>query len=941
MVKIITRIITALCIGACISLWIVQNTPSVQQYLCDRINDNLERQWNTTITAQNRYVNLFTCSLLLDNGTIKPKDAQRDYSWQFKTGRIRISPWQLLVNKSIVLSCTFNHLKAHTRHENGTSDILLHIYDIFGSRAPGGYQIRPANITINNAVLTVKNAGHELQCLLPGTFFIGKASDTSRDSARWRGNYHLKGGSIYHNNELVINNAQAMVSYSRHKTTGNWDLGIDGTLESPLLTTQTPYKIKGTWHDRQGTVLFNDKLNTTALMATLPSLRQVQIKGHLPLALPGLQQFVATDWRSYPSTSSGRAPACAPLLQGVCNLDVSLGYDNGEPTASGTIIINDTVIGTLPIKTVGCKLSTDQQGILHTALSINQSPATILIGKGSVDWHKQSARLTVYNKTGLASLSENNASTLTPFIIRPSDFLLKLHASPSDITGSYQCTITNQITERAYPYKGTFAVENNTACVNGTSAKGAYQLKAGLKPHPHITQWTYAIGDKKYLDLQSDAKHSFVLKGQAAWPLIKSFLDQSTRRLILGNQCVFDLHIDQRDLSDIAGSITMTQGRLHIPDYYNLIQGAQANLHFNTTTKQLDLDHCAITMSKGSIVCPWARFTLDDNYQLKTAYAPLQINNMFVNWHKDFFGVVYGNLIINKAEKTQPIVSGSLALKKSILKGSLFTKNGTSSPELTGGIPAMPDLAWPCALDIAITTQNPLKVKTPALEALALLDLKVKTIDQSSLFHAPSITGTITLNGGYLRFLQHNLHIEHGTIQFLPNNFNNPIIELIAKNRINKYAITLQATGSLQRPTMALESTPELTEEQILGLLFLGSEKVTLQSDLPAMLLCNLDSLFLNTQTSPKMNVFLDTLGKTFKYVQITPDLSQASTSKVKGAISVNLTPQLRAQIQKSFDAEKDFSARLEYALSDNVNFSVVKDQRGELGSEVEFRLKL
>jgi hypothetical protein len=154
--------------------------------------------------------------------------------------------------------------------------------------------------------------------------------------------------------------------------------------------------------------------------------------------------------------------------------------------------------------------------------------------------------------------------------------------------------------------------------------------------------------------------------------------------------------------------------------------------------------------------------------------------------------------------------------------------------------------------------------------------------------------------------------------------------------------ITLQATGSLQKPTMLLESTPDLTEEQIIGLLLTGSEQATLQADLPTMLLQNLDLVLFENKKKSKNAALFDKITKTFKYVQITPNLTdQPGRSKLKGSISVNLTDQLHARINKDLDLQKDFSAQLEYLLADDINLKVIRNQRGELGSEIELRLKL
>ena len=60
----------------------------------------------------------------------------------------------------------------------------------------------------------------------------------------------------------------------------------------------------------------------------------------------------------------------------------------------------------------------------------------------------------------------------------------------------------------------------------------------------------------------------------------------------------------------------------------------------------------------------------------------------------------------------------------------------------------------------------------------------------------------------------------------------------------------------------------------------------------------------------------------------------------LKGSFTVNVTDQLRAKIDKDLDLQKNFSAQIEYLLSDNINLKLVQEQRGERGIEVEFRVK-
>jgi hypothetical protein len=320
-------------------------------------------------------------------------------------------------------------------------------------------------------------------------------------------------------------------------------------------------------------------------------------------------------------------------------------------------------------------------------------------------------------------------------------------------------------------------------------------------------------------------------------------------------------------------------------------------------------------------------------------HAPLTLDNVLINWKRDFYGFVYGNLLFNKPVDSYPTLSGNIVLKKSLLKDTFFTQEQQSlyGPLSDGvGLSTMP-----IGFNVRVISEKPIRAKTPSIDAYASVDIALRSVPVKGLYSTPTLDGTIKLDKGVLKFFRNKLALEYGKIQFVAGQMNDPIIDVVAKNRIGKYLVSLQITGSQQKPTIILESTPDLSEEQIIGLLLSGSEEATLQADVPSMVLKNLDVFLLNTTKNTNL-AWLDKISKAFKYVQIVPNFNdETGQSALKGALSVNLGDQLRARVQKNLDLQKDFSAQLEYMLSDDINFKVVKDQGGELGSEVEMRFKL
>jgi hypothetical protein len=410
---------------------------------------------------------------------------------------------------------------------------------------------------------------------------------------------------------------------------------------------------------------------------------------------------------------------------------------------------------------------------------------------------------------------------------------------------------------------------------------------------------------------------------------------------VLGNQAEFFITLDQRNFTHVTGSVALQGGKIYVPESRNLIEHIASSFEFNFADKFFALNGAHIDFCKGRIECNKASVLLDDTYGIKMVHAPLVIDNLFVNWKRDFYGFIYGNLLVNKQPDRDLNISGTVVLKKSLLKDNIFSQGADflSSSSLGSLIPINQRLK----VDVHVLSEQPIRARTENLETYARVDMRVRYAQGQSIAQVPQLTGTINLEKGYLKFLRNQLNIEYGRIQFITNQFNDPMIDLIARNRINKYVVTLQATGSLQKPQIILESTPELTEEQIIGLLLAGSENATLQTDLFAMLQLNLQDIVLGGKNkSSKATTFLKTLARPFKYVQITPDFTdQSGRGGIRGTVSVNINDQVRAQVQKNFNLQEEFSAQVEYFLADDVSVKAVKDQFGEMGAEVEVRLKL
>jgi len=933
--RVLTRLLFACTVGIILSLWIIQNNESVKKKVSTSVISFLEQEWKTRITIDGTKINFFTLSLLFKNGQIQSTQ-KKDFAWRFDQCRVHISLLDLLFKQAISLHLTFNDIRANTSYHNKDSDLLGHIGDIFKIRT-GTYNIALRGLTINSIDLSVRQPSDTndtskqsvFLCHLPGVIHVEKTS-SSTTPYTWFGSVKLHDAALVHNDNALGHRLNGTVSFYQARDTQAWHFTTSLHGSTNFFDPQTAYTLQGTWDPTHKEITLYDQAKSVNLAAALVSNQsRLSLKGTLPLTFV----YYGAHW-----FKTGIIPTEPPSwLSGTCWMDLALGHET-YPSIAGTLTLTNVKIGQFPLQQIQCNLAGTNDAKAYSEISIVKDSASQLVGTGFWDWKENGGQLTVTNTTPLA-LAFGNEPATAPLTIYSRDLSLKVACnSGGTLNGWYRCTVVNPTTEQRMPYKGAFLFNNNLMNIKGTAAKGDYLISAALWPQPHLLRWHYGVHGKTLVDVAANPHDPFIVEGSIQWPFIRSMLSQDIKQYIFNNNCSFMVTLDQHSLQQPHGCLRLAAGTFFIPNFHNLISTFQSDFAYNVAGRKLTLDKTLVGFSQGHIMCPHATVTLNEQWEIDTLHAPCAIHNMFLNWKRDLYGLVYGTLTLNKPSGALPQAIGTLVLKKSLLKDTIFGSD--SSSPLTGSVGGTGFL--PCGFDIKLLTEKPIKAKTASIEALASANLRLRFAPQKDVYATPCLSGSIDLTDGTLKLLNNKLHIEYGKIQFVANKANDPLIDLIAKSRIGKFLVTLQVTGSQQKPTILLESTPDLSEEQIIGLLLAGSENATLQESLPLMIMKNLDSFVFGDRKKNKTISWLDKISKTFKYIQITPDFGdQTTVGKLKGSISVNVSDQLRAQIQKNIDFDKDFSAQLEYMLSDDINIKVVKDQCGELGSEVEMRLKL
>ncbi|MBS1988248.1 translocation/assembly module TamB domain-containing protein [Candidatus Dependentiae bacterium] len=931
MIKTLFRFAGACLCGLILSLWILQNNHRIQQLISEKIISSLQESWKVRVDTKNLQFNFFTSSAYCVGGFFTPTDDKK-FSWHFDECKIKVSPFDLIFKKRLCLEITFNQISAKTQVSEQQIDIIQHIFTMF-EIDDDDLKIRVSSIKINN--LDVECAWNKsiIKSSMQGTFYLAKKKDEHRPDRSWEGYVNLISATTKIDDCIFVDQASGSGQIFKNKQNDSWDVQADLSFLSSLFDPVNSYKAHIAWApDKWAVELTNadaTKLNMNYAQ------NQVSITGVIPLT-PVVH-----------SLNSIQAKPCRALhVQGLCSVDLQGSFHDGYGDVKGTCQVSDGLVGPISWKRIDIACKTPKPFVFAGSAEVHLSPSLMLKTLFAYNYKDNQGLVKLSNKTPISLI---RGPLRAEWLIKPDQLKASLQLNKEVAKAHYSCHVVDTSSDERVSLQGTCFMRDDQIWASGTLLNQAdasgrpsmFGLKAVRDPSFLIQRFIYQNKNERLIDLHALKTDPTKLEGSIKYALIHSYFDPTFQRAMFGSNCAFDLKLNQNSYEHLDGSLKLASGRFYIPDSRNLITRIATDFSLDLPRRKIALTETSIGFCKGVLRCPRATISFDEHGEVSTIHAPLSMDHLFINWKRDFYGFIYGNFLLSKMPNSGMNLSGNVVLERSLLKDNILSQDDLGN--VSGPVGLFNLGSHQLEVDIAVTTEKPMRVVTDSLESSAHLDMRVQYEHNNDVLQIPRITGAITLDGGYLKFLRNQLHIEHGRIQFLTNQMNDPLIDLTAKNKINKYQIMLQVTGSVQKPTIILESSPELTEEQVFGLLIAGSEDTTLQAALPAMLMQHLHKILLGSKRRiPHGASLIQKLTKPLQYVQITPNFTdQSGRGGIKGTVSVDLNDQFHAQIQKNFNLQDDFSFYLQYMLSDDISLRAVKDQRGEIGSEVEVRLRL
>lgn len=371
---------------------------------------------------------------------------------------------------------------------------------------------------------------------------------------------------------------------------------------------------------------------------------------------------------------------------------------------------------------------------------------------------------------------------------------------------------------------------------------------------------------------------------------------------------------------------------IELPETYNFISGITGNCLVDMANRTVRFEDFLIKLHKGLVGFAKGRIDYDDTYKLTFMHIPVTFKKCFLNWKDIFLAVTSGSCLLQKKGSDPYLVEGLLILERGQLKENPFSVTGQQAVT-NSFLPTTLFDPEKVKITCTVTTEKPLHIKTPQIESRAVIDLTVENFERNFQF-----SGKLRLLGGQIYFPYKPLYITRAEVKFLPTQtLDDPFVQLLAQGTLKRYGVTLLVSGTLQDPHITVSSVPALSEEQIISLLFTGALDESLNVLVPTLVMRNIESFIFGTAH----NRIADTWLSPLKNIRFVPSfIDQTGRGGFRGAIEVDVNEQLHAKLQKNFSLSEDTRIEFEYLASDEISFKAIKDERSDLGAEVEMRFK-
>lgn len=904
----LVRVLLATFAGVLITLWLLQSDPRFQRVMEKKLTVVLERMLDCKVSGTLVGLNIFHPTIVIKNAHASSKQAG-EWQWKCKQCTFQFSYLELLGLGKLAMRIHLEELQATSLYVDGALPISAHLKRLVAYQKDMPLSLK--KLLVTNGQFTAHTADNATQLKLA---FKSEAGTVGN---RFKASMYLTDGALVQNDIIVAYGFTGSLGLDMQKKAEQSRVTafMDILVTLPQLPADDQQcSLRARWKDRHGQIVLCNKQGTCAIKQGDIS---VSPSGQLRATLRAI--FPLSYWFA---VYTGTEPS--EHVRGQCTATAVL-KDNQQLHAS--LRVDDGGWRSLSLDHVQSDLKC-QDGKWQAMLHVHDTLLGKLQGAGSWDEKEQQGKLSLENSTGM------HVAPLRHWTVLPHDIQLNATFDGSGrLTGEFHAKAAHKKLEQLATIAGSVQIDDSQFILTGSVNDKPFEADISLAP-------TFQVNSLQFTDPQGKPLIS-VKTGSDDHTTVQGILTFPFLQLLLHNSLGYDIR-GQGDLQVRAalkdqilyGQLLLPDGNIRLASTHNFIQQARVPVQLDLVRKQCVVRGAEMKLHKGTIRCKRATVQYDDHNHITFAHLPLLLNKVFVNVGKDMFAIVSGYVVLEYRQNAMPILRGTIVieraqLKKNILSGSVQRSLLRELSNTLLGSEA--DIMF----DVRILNRHPLQVRTAFLHTD--LDIKLHCTGQ---FSSPRVVGAITLSNGSLKFPYRQLHVVNGTLYFQPPQLDDPRIELTAKGNVRRYTVTMQVGGTLRHPNINFSSSPSLDEEQIITLLLAGSEEGSLSLVMPSLIMQNVQNLIFGSEHGAStIDTYVNNVLAPFKHIRIVPSFSdQTGRGGFRGAIEIDVSERLHAVIQKNFSLTEDTRVEVEYRLSDDFNVRGIKDERGDIGGEIETR---
>lgn len=892
------RLLVGVIIGILISILYLERDENIKCYFTQQIKQEFEKALQCRLSGTLETCDILTSSLSMHN--ILVNDTTEAWYWQAKKAYISWSWLTFFLHKKIDLTVRLDQLQVHSKSDaDNAAYISDHINNLISGKSDNPLII--SALLIKKGEFFLHNPIHEIDFKTNFDIHLGIFPTEVQLHA------YLSQGSLTLKNNLFIQDLGLTINTSASENF--YHTGTRGTFDLCIGEQKSICHVNGSWKEDIGLLKIHDTRGLLELSADFSKNEDdFVIKGTISSPLDLFKHVRIIDAFKDLSghcliTGQIKANKNNFKWDAQCHIEDM----NYKQTSLGSLVVNG--------ENSQKKINGD------TNWFMNNKPEPVFKAIWNFDTQSSIFEIKAINSS---VIEQSNG---TGWKIEPD------HCA---VQGIYDWRNGLKANLLLHPKHNTLGISPKIF-MNTLYHENSFFLEGSLNDYKYSGLCT--INDRLILDqlsIKQDDKLLLQLLGSQN-DLFNGFIDYQLIQDLISS--IFKQELPGQGIVKINGAINDRQLKaflrteelvVRLGRMYNFMRSAQSEICLDVSNSTVSFLNTEVKLDKGSLKSNRALVHLNEN-GIYYAHIPCIVHKLLLNYDKDFFVIGSGALLLIK-DHAQSAINGTVIVDRSLIKKNILSANARPIISSTN-IQNSDNLR----MNIALLSKNPVHIKTAFLETDAALDLLV-----GNIIDDPRISGTVTLRSGHLAFPYKPLNIMHGKIYFLPHQQDDPLIELVAKNQIRRYQVTMHVDGSVQQPLISFESTPALTEEQIVTLLLAGNADGALSLAMPSLVMNNIKNvLFGQEQSESTLQSYFNQLLLPLPNIRLVPGFSdQHGRGGLRGSIEIDINDQLHAMIQKNFSLPEDTRIEVEYNISDDMTVRGMKDERGDLGAEMEMRFK-